>query len=77
MLCPNLTDQYGQFQISGNEYSLGLNVYSKGELSEEILADTLIFSEDVTRFFDPHDYLDKGYAGAVSLTQDLVFPIKG
>ena len=51
-----------------------LDVRATENATEEILLNTKIFSEDVTRVFTPEDFLENKYLGAVTLSEDLSYP---
>ena len=80
MICPDLSEYDYKFKIQGEtwaNYSLGLAIWNNRGIDDGVLANTIIFSEDIVRYFEPEYYQEHGYQGAVTLTQNVVFPIAG
>ena len=51
-----------------------LDIHATENATEEILRNTKIFSEDVTRIFTPEYFKENKYLGAVTLSEDLSYP---
>ena len=52
---------------------MDINIFATAEISDLAASRTVIFASDVTRYFDPEFYKDKGYQDAISLNQESYY----
>ena len=76
MLCPDISS----FLIEGGELgtaNLVLNVHSMPGISDVAVSNSVIFSEEISSYFNPDFYQKNGFQGAVSLNQDMYYVVNG
>ena len=76
MLCPNTTYFFVEGGITGDQL-LQADIYAYTDTVESgKIEQIIIFTSEIVRYFTPEEYNKNGYQSAITLTEDVIYPVK-